>query len=81
MTLHEQATPDRSAAEVEIFALDEAMTALAAMDERKARVIELRYFGGLTIEEAAEEHGVSTGTVRADWYFARVANRLTEGEG
>lgn len=46
-----------------ILALNDALTALAAVDERKSRVIELRYFGGLTVEETARTLGVSVGTI------------------
>ncbi|NNE99404.1 MAG: sigma-70 family RNA polymerase sigma factor [Pyrinomonadaceae bacterium] len=51
--------------------LDEALNALAAVDERKGRVVELKYFGGLTNEEIAEVLGVSTKTIIRDWQFAR----------
>lgn len=56
---------------VEVLALDEALTALALVDPRKSRVVELRYFGGLTIEEAAEVLGVSVDTAKRDWRMAR----------
>ncbi|MEZ6243288.1 MAG: ECF-type sigma factor [Phycisphaerales bacterium] len=62
------ATPGR---DVEMLALDEAMRELGELDQRKAKVVELRFFGGLTCSEAAAELGVSTKTVEADWYFAR----------
>jgi RNA polymerase sigma factor (TIGR02999 family) len=55
----------------ELVALDDALRALAAFDERKARVVELRYFGGLTAEEAAEVLGVSLATVEREWRTAR----------
>jgi RNA polymerase sigma factor (TIGR02999 family) len=58
---------DRSA---DLVALDDALTALAAFDERKARVIELRYFGGLSVEETAEVVGISAPTVNRDQRFA-----------
>ena len=51
--------------------LDEALTRLAAVDPRLARVVELRYFGGLSEEEAAEVLGVTSRTVRRDWVKAR----------
>lgn len=51
--------------------LDNALTALAELDERKCRVVELRYFGGLTVEEAAEVLNISPETVKRDWRFAR----------
>jgi RNA polymerase sigma-70 factor, ECF subfamily len=56
---------------VEVLALDEALHALARIDRRKSRVVELRYFGGLNIEETAEVLGVSVDTVKRDWRMAR----------
>jgi len=55
----------------EMIALDDALNALAALDPRKARVIELRFFGGLTVEETAEVLNVSPDTVLRDWRLAR----------
>jgi RNA polymerase sigma-70 factor, ECF subfamily len=52
-------------------ALDAALTRLARLDARQAEVVELRYFGGLTIDEAAEFLGVSPRTVKRDWEVAR----------
>jgi len=54
-----------------LIALDDALLALARIDERKSRVIELRYFGGLSVEETAEALKVSTETVKRDWRLAR----------
>jgi RNA polymerase sigma-70 factor, ECF subfamily len=54
-----------------VVALDEALTALAGIDERKCKMVELRFFGGLSIEETAEVLGVSAGTVRRDWTLAK----------
>ncbi|HEX5030446.1 MAG TPA: sigma-70 family RNA polymerase sigma factor [Candidatus Eisenbacteria bacterium] len=51
--------------------LDEALDRLASLDERQARVVELRFFTGLSIEEAAEALGVSPATVKRDWTLAR----------
>lgn len=56
---------------VEVLALDEALDALARIDHRKSRVVELRYFGGLSIQETAEVLGVSVDTVKRDWRMAR----------
>ena len=56
----------------DLIALDEALDALATLDLRKARVIELRFFGGLEAKEAAEVLGVSEDTVLRDWKLARV---------
>ena len=58
-------------AAVDMLALDEALSSLAALDARQARVVELRFFGGLTVEETAEETGVSPATVKRDWTLAR----------
>ena len=56
---------------VEVLALNEALDALARIDRRKARVVELRYFGGLGIDETAGVLGVSVDTVKRDWRMAR----------
>jgi RNA polymerase sigma-70 factor, ECF subfamily len=58
-------TPD------DLLAVDEALRSLAACDERKAMVVELRYFGGLSVEETGEALGVSAETVMRDWKFAK----------
>ena len=55
----------------ELIALDDALNALAEVDSRKARVIELRFFGGLSVEETAEVLKVSPDTVLRDWRLAR----------
>lgn len=55
----------------DLEALDEALEALAAMDERKARMVELRFFGGLSLEETASVLKVSTDTVGRDWKVAK----------
>jgi len=55
----------------DLVALDEALAALAEVDERKARVVELRFFGGLTEAEMAETLKVSPETVRRDWRLAK----------
>jgi RNA polymerase sigma-70 factor, ECF subfamily len=56
---------------IDVLALDEALTRLAALDPGQARIVELRYFGGLTIEETAEVVGVSPATVKREWALAR----------
>lgn len=61
-------SPDKSN---ELLALDEALERLAKMDPPKARVVELRYFGGLSIEETAEVMGISVPTVNRHWKFAK----------
>ena len=64
MTLHQGNRED-------IVALDEAMKKLAEMDPRKSQVVELRYFGGLSVDETAEVLGVSRKTVMRDWILAK----------
>jgi len=56
----------------DLVALDEALTALSKMDRRKEQVVELRFFGGLSVEEAAEVLQVSAETVMRDWRLAKV---------
>jgi RNA polymerase sigma factor (TIGR02999 family) len=58
-------------APVDLLVLDDALTRLATMDSQQARIVELRYFGGLTVEETAEALGVSPATVKRDWSVAR----------
>jgi RNA polymerase sigma-70 factor, ECF subfamily len=66
----------------ELIALDEALERLAAIDERKCRVVELRYFGGLSVEETAEVMGVSRITVIRHWNMAKAwLTRELEHEG
>jgi RNA polymerase sigma factor (TIGR02999 family) len=70
LALDEVEIPLQERAEV-LVALDEALHRLAQVDERLARVVELRFFGGLTEPEAAEVMGVAERTVRRDWVKAR----------
>jgi RNA polymerase sigma-70 factor (ECF subfamily) len=56
----------------DFVALDEALTALAGVDARKSQVVELRFFGGLTLEETAEALQVSRDTVKRDWKMAKL---------
>ena len=60
---------DRTA---DLVALDDAMTALARLDPRKGQIIEMRFFGGLSVEETAEALNVSPATVRRDWSIAKL---------
>ncbi len=64
----------------DVLVLDEALTALAELDARKARVVELRFFGGLQVAEVAATLQVSRRTVESDWFFARawLRTRLEE---
>jgi RNA polymerase sigma factor (TIGR02999 family) len=57
--------------EVELTDLEDALQRLNAMDARKARVVELKFFGGLTMDEIAEVVGTSRATVEREWSFAR----------
>ena len=70
------------APDVDVLALNDALTELAEIDPLRMRLIELRFFGGLTTEEAAEALGVSTATVTRGWRLARawLHARLTGGE-
>jgi RNA polymerase sigma factor (TIGR02999 family) len=65
----------------ELVQLDEALEALGEVDERQARLVELRYFGGLTIEEAAEVLDISSSTVKREWLVAKawLYRRLQQG--
>jgi RNA polymerase sigma factor (TIGR02999 family) len=56
---------------MDVLALDEALASLAKIDERKARVVELRYFGGLSVDECAEVLEISAETVLRDWRMAK----------
>ncbi|MCI0587798.1 MAG: ECF-type sigma factor [Planctomycetes bacterium] len=60
-----------SAPSVDVLDLDEALTELARLNERQARIVELRFFGGLTAAEAAAATGVSVRTADSDWEMAR----------
>jgi len=55
----------------ELIALDDALQSLAEFDEQKARMVELRYFGGLSIEETADVLGVTPTTIKRHWRFAK----------
>jgi RNA polymerase sigma factor (TIGR02999 family) len=56
---------------IDVLALDNALEKLMALDERKARLVELRFFGGLTVEESADVLGIAPITVKRDWALAR----------
>jgi len=56
---------------IDLIALDDALTELATFDAAQARIVELRYFGGLTVEETADAVGVSPATVKREWAMAR----------
>ncbi len=67
--------------DIDVLALDEALTRLAAIDAELGRIVELRYFGGLTVEETAEAVGSSPATVKRHWAMARAwLKRALEGD-
>ena len=70
VTFDEALFPGADRAE-DLTKLDDALDRLSALDSRKSRVVELRFFGGLSLEESAEALGVSTKTVMRDWDFAK----------
>ncbi len=57
--------------EVDLEDLDRALTRLSEFDERQAKIVELKYFGGMTLDETAEVLGISNATVKRDWNIAR----------
>ena len=67
----DDATVGGAAPAADVVRLDDALKALAALDERKSRVVELRFFGGLTVDETAAALEISSKTVLRDWEFAR----------
>jgi RNA polymerase sigma factor (TIGR02999 family) len=66
--------------EVDVLALDEALVTLASIDARQARVVELRFFGGLNIDETAQLLGISAATVKREWTTAKLWLRRTMTE-
>ena len=73
ITLDERlmAAPRHGAEDIDLVALDAALDRLAQLNARQAKVVELRYFGGLGVEEAGEALGISPATVKRDWTIAR----------
>jgi RNA polymerase sigma factor (TIGR02999 family) len=70
LTLHE--TMDGGAGqEIDVIALDEALDKLAMLDSRQSKVVEMRFFGGLSVEQTADMLEVSPRTVEQDWKIAR----------
>lgn len=76
------AVPDRES-DVDVILLDRALTELAALDPPLARLVEVRYFGGLSVAETAEVLALSPATVKRHWQTARtwLRRRMTEGTG
>ena len=65
---------------IDILALDQALERLAALDARQARVVELRFFGGLSVEETAEVMAVSPATIKREWSMAKAWLRVELGQ-
>ena len=68
-----------AASPTDVLAVEEALTRLEREDERKGRIVELRYFAGLTVEETAQALGVSAGTIEREWRFIRAWLRAELG--
>jgi RNA polymerase sigma factor (TIGR02999 family) len=68
--LHEGLVPGQERSK-DLLAVDDALTALATLEPRKSQVVELRFFGGLSVEETAEVLKISPETVMRDWKFAK----------
>lgn len=79
----EEAPSVSSEPDVDLVALDDALKALSAVDERKSKVVELKFFGGLSVEETAEVLRVSSDTVIRDWRLAKIwlLRELTQRTG
>ena len=77
------AAPEPEHAPLDLIALDDALDALGAIDPRKVRVVELRFFAGLSVEETAAVLEVSPDTVARDWRMARswLLKQLDAGSG
>jgi RNA polymerase sigma factor (TIGR02999 family) len=71
LTLDEQVTLPQTRG-LDVVALDDALNSLARLDQQQSRIVELRFFGGLSIDETAAVLGVSPATVKRDWATARV---------
>jgi RNA polymerase sigma factor (TIGR02999 family) len=71
VTLAEDLAVAAQPGEIDVLAVDEALIRLAGLDVQQARIVELRYFGGLSIRETSEALGVSEATVKRDWATAR----------
>lgn len=81
ITLDDRLLASPHSPSLDVLALDEALDRLAALDPQQARIVELRYFGGLTIEEIAEELAISPATVKRHWTLARAwLKRALAGE-
>ena len=83
LTLNEELLADGGNESHDLIALDEALTDLARLDSRKSRIVELRFFGGLSVRETADSLGISPETVARDWRFAKawLKNAMLESPG
>jgi RNA polymerase sigma factor (sigma-70 family) len=66
------ASPKREADQVDVLALNAALSALAELDPRQAEIVEMRFFAGLTVEEVAEVLDISEATVKREWSTAKM---------
>ena len=81
VTLDDANIGGAESSDIDVLALDEALARLAALDAELAKVVELRYFGGLTVEEVADVMGTSPATVKRQWALARAwLKRSLEGK-
>ena len=80
MTL-DDTIPSPQSRDIEVLALNQALESLAKIDQRKVRVIELRYFGGLNFNETAAVLGISVETAKRDWRMAKALTRLALSKG
>ena len=72
VTVHDlDALPQAAAEEVDLVVLDDALSRLAALDARQGQIVELRFFGGLSVEETAALIGVSERTIKREWQMSR----------
>ena len=71
ITLDDASAEAREDTSLDLIALDDALAKLAALDPRQGRVVELRFFAGLDVDETAEALGISPATVKRDWTFAK----------
>ena len=80
VTLDDSILKTNTPAGIDVLALDEALSQLAKLDSEQAQIVELRYFGGLTVEETADVMGISPATVKRNWTMARawLKQRLNE---
>jgi RNA polymerase sigma factor (TIGR02999 family) len=77
----DDAIPGPPSRDIEVLALNEALESLAKIDQRKVRVVELRYFGGLNLDETAAVLGISVETAKRDWRMAKALLRLSLSKG